>query len=130
MCTTRSILLAWDTLASDVTTSDGLALPVTGWMDTASVKRLRVAFEVAGTTDASGVVKVGIQFANVENAPQTPVVLPNSLSQTGNGSCYPDSFSDVASTAAGWRLARLVFFFKSSGGLRTARVCGRAEIEG
>ena len=67
MCQTRTINLPWTTLYSDVTADDGVFLPVSGWMDAASVRRLRVTFEVAATTDANGIIKPGIQYANAES---------------------------------------------------------------
>ena len=130
MCSVRSVNLPWTLVASDVTTNDGLASPATGWMDANTIRRIRGPFEVAASTDAGGVMKLGIQFANVENAPQTPMVLPYGVAQTGNGFSYPTQFSDVTSYAEGWLLARLVWFFKSSSGLKVARVCGRVDIEG
>ncbi len=72
MCTTRTIAVTWTTLTTDVSDGDGVFIPVTGWMDTAQAKRFRSTFEVAATTDASGVVKPGAQFADAADAPGTP----------------------------------------------------------
>ncbi len=130
MCQTRTINLPWTTRYSDVTANDGVFLPVSGWMDASTVRRLRVAFEVAATTDASGIIKPGIEYANVENTPFGGLTLTGAAAQTGNGVNYPTQLSDVGASSDGKQLARLGFWFKaSSAGLKAARVAGKADVE-
>ncbi len=131
MCTTRTLAVTWTTLTTDVTDGDGVFIPVTGWMDTAQAKRFRSTFEVAATTDASGVVKPGAQFADAADAPGTPVAPSGIASKTGNGTSYPNGLSDISATSATKQLVRFGYWFKaSSAGLKAARVSGKFEVEG
>jgi hypothetical protein len=82
--------LPWTTIFSDRTDADGDFNPCSGWMKAEDVGRMRATFDVRDTTDASGVIKLGYQTANVENAPDAAVVPSAPLnSQTGDGMSYP-----------------------------------------
>lgn len=131
MCTSKTVPVAWTTLYSDVTDGDGVFIPVTGWLDAAQVKKFRSTFEVAATTDASGVVKPGVQFADSPDVPATPIAPAGILTKTGNGTSYPGSFSDVSATSAQRQLVRFGYWFKASAaGLKAARISGKFEVEG
>ena len=131
MCTSKTVPVAWTTLYSDVTDGDGVFIPVTGWMDAAQVKKFRSTFEVAATTDASGVIKPGAQFADSPDPAGTPLAPAGIVAKTGNGTSYPTSFSDVSVTAAQKQLVRFGYWFKASAaGLKAARISGKIEVEG
>lgn len=128
---TRRIQIPWTTLHSDLTTSNGDYNVVTAYMASADALKVRFTFEVQNSTDASAVVQPGYNLANVENAPDTPAILPGTpATQTGDGVCYPTEKATIGTLVAVKTLLRFGFFMKnSSAGLKACRVRGFIEID-
>lgn len=126
----KTIVTHPTTVTSSINTGDGVFNPVTGYMNASEVDKLRCTFEVLCASDTSGIIKPGLQTADVENAPDTAVVIAGTNSETGNGFNFPGAFSDVSADTEGKQLVRLGFWFlASSAALKAARVSARWQIK-
>jgi hypothetical protein len=130
MAEIRTQATPWTTLYSDNTSQDGDFSPTGGWQAAADVDQGRCTFEVANTTDASGIIKPGFQTANSENSPDAPSLIGSVNSKTGDGVSYPTAMFDLSSALAGKQLVRTGFWFQASAaGLKAARVAARWEFK-
>lgn len=131
MANFKNVSTSWTTIFSDNTASNGDFNAVTGYLPAADVDFLRCTFEVQNSTDASGIIKPGIQTANVENAPDSAATITSVNTQTGDGTSYATDIFDVSATTSSKQLVRLGFWFlASSGGFKGARVQARWSIKG
>ena len=125
----RTIPLPPSTIYSDVTVNDGHFVFLTGYIPTSDARFHRFIFEIAGTTDGSGVVRPGLQCAQSAEAPASPIVLTGAVVRTGDGLCFPDVWTDMDATMKANQLVRAGVWFKASqAGLKLARIVGRWEM--
>ena len=127
----RSIFSPWTTIFTDDNTVNGDFNPFSVWLPGIDIDELLFGCEVRNTTDASGIIRLGIQTANVEDTPDTPVIptVPSNINTlTGNGVLFPDKIYDVSASTNAKRLVRFGYFFlASTATLRLARVCSQVQ---
>lgn len=131
MSSFRSIFSPWTTAFSDDNTNYGDFNLFTAWLPGADIDEILFGGEVRNTTDASGILRLGFQTANVEDAPDNPLIptVPTSINtQTGNGVLFPDKIYDISASTNGKRYVRFGYFFlASSAALKLARVTSQLQ---
>lgn len=108
----KRISLPWTTVFGFTTAGNKKFIPATPWLNAASVKRLRAAFElISSQTNIS--VTFAYQTANVENAPDAAVDVGVAL--TADGMSY-GTMTDISANTNSKQLVRLGFNVQNTAG--------------
>jgi hypothetical protein len=124
MATFKRIPLPWTTVAAASTSTVGW--PASGWRPAAELKECRGIAELRAITGTGELnVALGIQVANVENAPTDKTAAGELIVgfQTGQSVVYPSALVDLSSVTSANQIYRFVWYTKLTTG--TAMTLGR-----
>lgn len=118
--------LPWTTVYAKGTTA--VFLPATGWMEAPRVSKVRATLELAAS-EGDLEVALGYQTANVENAPNTAVLVGSY--QTEDGMLYPGGLTDISGNTASAQRVRFGYMCKntSTTDRNRGRAGGTLEVE-